>query len=369
MCEEGRHISRRGLVAWAASAALFPLLYGATFYPDAHSDFFTLWFSGHMIGRPELYDEPSLTALARQFYPAAKNINWVYPPQMLFVAGALSKLPLSIAFALWNAATALLFFFAARAYMPPGIPKIFALLTPAAVANTYFGQYGLLIGALFLWAFRCKPWAAALLTMKPHIALLAAIPILSRWRLVLRTASILAAIIAVGIAAFGLDAWRAYLGQIIFQGNRLSHGVLDSWLVYGVTPLMGYPAWAWLLFAAAAAWLVSWNFHVFTAATATFLISPYGFGYDMPVVCLGFALMLAVHWREMDWGERLFATLAFLVPVLGRFGTWPQPFILLLGLWVQVRVQRPTVGFHWGTGRTTLLAKASTPQAQQPIDA
>lgn len=349
MCEEGRHISRWGLVAWAASAALFPLLYGATFYPDAHSDFQTLWLAGHDIGTPKL--------------------DWVYPPQMLFVFGALARLPLYLAFYLWNAATALLFFLAARPFMSPGIPKILALLTPAAVTNIYFGQFGLLVGALYLWTFRCRPWAAALLTFKPHIAILGAIPILGHWRRTLVTAAILGGLVAISTAAFGVDPWRNYFFQIFNNGSRFAHAPPLSFIIYGVTPLMGYPAWAWLLFAAAAAWLVSWNFHVFTAATATFLISPYGFGYDMPVVCLGFALMLAVHWREIDWGERLFATLAFLVPVLGRFGTWPQPFILLLGLWVQVRIQRPTVGFHWGTGRTTLLAKASTPQAQQPIDA
>lgn len=351
---------RKRHVAWAASAVMFPLVFGARLTPDALADFFSFWFAGHAIGNPALYSEPALTALARRTYPLAKNINWFYPPQTLFVFGALARLPLSLAFAVWNGVTAFIFYLAARPYMPSSIPKILAVLTPAAIANIYFGQFGLLIGALWLWAFRCKPWAAALLTMKPHIALLAAIPALSRRKLAFQTAAILLALVAVSAAVFGADAWRGYLAQIFYQGNRLGHGGLASWAVYGVTPMIGYPAWAWLLFAAAAAYLLSWNFNVFTAATATFLISPYGFGYDMPVVCLGFGLMLSVHWTEMDGGERLFAILAFLAPVLTRFGTWWIPFVLLLGLWVQVRIQRPDLGFRIGTGRQSLFASSPT---------
>lgn len=328
--------ARWGLIAWAASALLFPLFYGTDWLPNgARSDFRTLWLAVQQLG--------------------TSRLDWAYPPQMLFPFGLLAQLPLGLAFHLWNALTALLFFLAARPWLPPGIPRILALLTPAAVINLYFGQFGLFIGALWLWTFRRAPWAGALLTVKPHLALLGAIPILSDWRLTLRTAAVMGAIVALSIAVFGLDPWRLYAAQLFNNGSRFAQAPPLSFIIYGVTPLMGYPAWAWLIFAAAAAWLLSWNCHVFTAATATFLISPYGFGYDMPVVCLGFALLLSVHWREMDWGERLFATLAFLVPVLGRFGTWPQPFILLLGLWVQVRIQRPTLGFHWGTGRTTLL--------------
>ena len=333
---------RWGLLLWAASAFLFPLVFGYRFVFNPKADFVILWDAGHLIGSPRL--------------------DWAYPPQLLFIAGPLARLPVALAFAAWNLVSALLFFLAARPYLPAGVPKILALLTPAAVVNLYFGQLGLLIGALWLWTFRRAPWAAALLTVKPHLALLGAIPILADWRLILRTAAVMTAIVALSIAVFGLDPWRNYLAQLLNNGSRLAHAPPLSFIIYGVTPLMGYPVWAWLIFAAAAVWLLSWNFHVFTAATATFLISPYGFSYDMPVVCLGFALLLSVHWRELDWGERLFATLAFLVPVLGRLGTWPQPFLLLLGLWVQVRIQRPTVGFHWGTGRTTLLGRQTSAQ-------
>lgn len=347
---------RKSHIVWAASAVMFPLTFGASLRPDALADFFSFWFAGHAISNPALYSEPALTALARQSYPAANHISWFYPPPTLFVFGALARLPLTLAFAVWNGVTAVLFYLAARPYMPSSVPKILAVLTPAAIANIYFGQFGLLMGALWLWAFRCKPWAAALLTIKPHIALLAAIPTFSRQKLAFQTAAILVVLVAVSAAAFGLDVWQGYLAQILHQGNLLGHGGLASWVVYGVTPMIGYPAWAWLLFAAAAAYLLSWNFNVFTAATATFLISPYGFGYDMPVVCLGFGLMLSVNWTEMDGGERLLATLAFLAPVLTRFGTWWIPFVLLLGLWVQVRIQRPALGFRIGTGRKSLFA-------------
>jgi hypothetical protein len=89
------------------------------------------------------------------------------------------------------------------------------------------------------------------------------------------------------------------------------------------------------LFAIAAALLLRRNFHVFSAATATFLISPYGFHYDMTVVSLGFGLLLYERWEAMPVWQRLTCVLAFLSPGLVAVGTWLVPPLLLAGLYVQ----------------------------------
>jgi hypothetical protein len=92
-----------------------------------------------------------------------------------------------------------------------------------------------------------------------------------------------------------------------------------------------------LLFGIWSAIVLSRNFNIFTAATATFLISPYGFHYDMSAACLGFVVLIYSHWGDMPHWHKLVASLAFLSPVIVGFGTWWVPPILLLGLFVEAQ--------------------------------
>jgi hypothetical protein len=107
-----------------------------------------------------------------------------------------------------------------------------------------------------------------------------------------------------------------------------------NWYVQMTTPYLGYGMLGWLAFAAGAIFLLTRRFDVFTAATATFLIAPYGFHYDMTVVCLGFGLLLFQNWRSMPPWQCLVCALAFLSPVMVRAGTWLVPPLLLAGLYV-----------------------------------
>jgi hypothetical protein len=76
---------------------------------------------------------------------------------------------------------------------------------------------------------------------------------------------------------------------------------------------------------------------VFTAATASFLVSPYAFHYDMPVASLGFGLLVFGHWREMPIGHRIPVALGFLSPVIAMIGAWWMPPLLLWSLWTQIK--------------------------------
>ena len=73
----------------------------------------------------------------------------------------------------------------------------------------------------------------------------------------------------------------------------------------------------------------------FALATATFLIVPYVFVYDMTVACIGFAILIWRDWGELSFGERAILTLAFLVPNITLGLPALSPPILLLALWVQ----------------------------------
>jgi hypothetical protein len=83
----------------------------------------------------------------------------------------------------------------------------------------------------------------------------------------------------------------------------------------------------------------------FISATATFLILPYAFNYDMTVVCLGFALMLFRHWGDLPGWQRAALIGGYLSPQMTFLG-WALeapivPAVLLAGLHAQIRLCTP----------------------------
>ena len=262
---------------------------------------------------------------------------FLYPPHVLFMAVPISILPFGIAFWGFQALSAALFAFAARPYLPPSFPRLLVVLTPAALINIGFGQVGLLFGALWLWAFSGSPTATALLTFKPHLGFLVAVEAARRKKF-LAASAITLAILALSVAVFGFAPWRAWFEQaLIFHVHDLAPRDYGAWMNKLTTPYLGYGLVGWLLFAAAAIALLVRRFDVFTAATATFLITPYGLHYDMTVVCLGFGILLFEKARAMPPWQTFVAALAFLVPLLVGLGTWVASPILLIGLYVQTR--------------------------------
>lgn len=298
-------------------------------------DFGVMWLAGKAIAPEVVYSQAELTAFAKQFNPEARLVTFVYPPFVLFVAAPLSLLPVKIAYFVWNAAGAILFVHAARPYLPHCVPALLPLALPASLTCLAFGQYGLIYGALWLYAFRGIGWAAALLTFKPHLGLLAAPRYLADARSLILPALVFVGLVTSSAAIFGLDAWVGFFRQVFgSQTSLLANETLPGWKVIGVAPLYGYNVWGWAAFAVCATHLLVRDFNVWTAATATFLISPYGFHYDMTVASLGFVLALL---RKPPPWQFAFLALALLAPLLVRqVGTWFMPPILLAALWALV---------------------------------
>ena len=305
----------------------------------ANRDFAAFWIAGKLAAGGQAAQAFSVSGNE----PVAKAIGriiesiFLYPPHALFFAVPVSYVPLRIAFWAWNALTAVLFYLAARAHLPPNFPKVLTILTPAALISAGFGQVGLFFGALWLFAFSGSGVAAALLTFKPHLGILVAVEMWRRKQLVMTTA-IAAAIIGLSFVVFGPNAWRSWFSEALaVQLGDLTPRNYATWLNKMTTPYIGYGLIGWLAFATAACWLLYRAFDVFTAATASFLIAPYGFHYDMTVVCLGFGVLLFQQWRRLPAWQTFVAALAFLSPLLVGLGTWVIPPILLAGLYVQTR--------------------------------
>lgn len=306
----------------------------------ADRDFVAVWVAGKLAAAghaAQAFDNATLLANAKQLVGTEPKIAYPYPPHALFFAVPLSYLPLPIAFWGWQTFSAALFFLAARPYLPSGFPKLLAVCTPAALINVLFGQVGIFFGALWLFAFSGSAVAAAALTFKPHLGALVAVEA-ARRRQILLTCAIALAILGLSAVVFGVDAWRAWLtGAASHQAGDLFVKPFENWYFKMPTPYLGYGLIGWALFGAAAIYLLFGRFDVFTAATGSFLIAPYGFHYDMTVVSLGFGLLLYLKWREMPAWQTFTAALGFLLPLLIGQGTWFGPPILLAGLYIQTR--------------------------------
>jgi len=326
---------------WAFGiVGVFVLLREAWVGTLADRDFVAVWVAGKMAAAghaAQAFDATTLHAAAKQMVGTGPKIAYPYPPHALFFAVPLSFLPLPIAFWGWQAVSAALFYLAARPYLPAGFPKLLAILTPAALINVVFGQVGLLLGALWLFAFSGSAIAAAALTFKPHLGLLVAVEAVRR-RQVIVTCAIAVVIIGLSAAIFGVEAWQAWFtNSIAHQAGDLATKPYTNWYFKMPTPYLGYGLAGWILFGAAGIYLLTRRFDVFTAATASFLIAPYGFHYDMPVVSLGFGLLLYLKWRDLPAWQVFIGALGFLLPLLVGQGTWLGPPILLAGLYIQTK--------------------------------
>ena len=340
-------------------------------------DFVNVWTGGRLVieGRPEaIYSFHEYLAYQQQHVGPIKPHYYSYPPSSFFLAAPFGLIPYFPALALWLAGTLALFLWAARPYVKevPGFPLFLAAVTPAATVNVWAGHYGFLVGALWLACFariRKEPGRAgifaALLTIKPHLGLLIPPILLARraWRTILVAAAGAVAMVVVSGWIFGFELWYEYITRMSrFQASLLhDKGSFFLAMMPGTFTSVRYTmetrdifAWIPHILVSAGALFLCWRAErkgaglhdlAFIAATATFLILPYAFNYDMTVVSLGFALILFRQWDDLNGWERAALIGGFLSPQLtfvGKLVAFPvAPLILIAALYAMVRVCRP----------------------------
>jgi len=323
-----------------------------------NTDYLNYWFAPRALrAGVNIYDLAAYQHYGLSFFPQAHppQLNFTYPPHSLFLFWPLSYLPAYASYATWDVVSLAAFYLAARPVVPKGLPAFIGVLSSATILCLQFGQTSLLSGALFLLAARGNGYAGAMLTFKPQLGFLAAPLLLLKGRkpvvvaIVATTLLIIASQLLFGHWADFLDHAGGYQAAQIFDEEKK-----NIWYIIGTTPAMGYGLKGFLIYLFVGTLVLSRNFNIWTAATATFLISPYGFHYDMSVACLGFAILIYSYWERMPLWQRLTASLAFLAPVIVQFGTWWVPPIMLLGLFVQTECF-PGVRLTWRGGRLAVV--------------
>ena len=301
--------------------------------PVTGRDFTIFWLAGKvtLAGHPEIAYDPVAFAEYSQKVAGKLQAPLPYPPSILLLFAPLGLFPITAAYFIWNAVSAGLFAWAARPYMR-NWASIMAVLTPAGCLSMQFGQTGLFIGALWLIAFQGYPWAVALLTLKPHTGWMAAFTLNSPRKFIVAC--------AVGLALLGVTAIlfpaavSAFPEALARQFSYIDSKKYEIWYFQIVSPRFVYGLTGWLLFAIAAIVLVWRRFDVFTAATASMLISPYALHYDMPVACLGMILALRREQRPIFQFLLMFG---YATPYLIMTGsTWFAPPLILGALYAQV---------------------------------
>ena len=320
-------------------------------------DFSNLYVAGTLAlqGQAYLAFDPDTFRLAiKDIVGTLTQQVYSYPPHALFVAVPFALFPYEWSLTVWSLFTLAFFYWAARPYV--GFAPILAVLTPAAALNIWCGQHGLLLGALWLVYFRLlgeRPVSAGLvaaaMTFKPHLGLLIGLTSLTNWRTVLTAIGGTAALVLASAWAFEWSGWYGFIsenvgthvGFLTQQSDDFYFRLMPSaYAAYGRNNIAA--ALQLLVALAALAMVVRYRrIDPFVLATATFLIVPYAFTYDMPVACLGFAIVLWREWATLRSWERAALAIAFLTPAIAlaieHWGAMAAAPALLAALYVQTK--------------------------------
>lgn len=283
-------------------------------------DFVNVYTSGTLTlqGRLAiLYDVDAYRQFQRILFDGGLRAhNYSYPPVTLLYTWLFALLPYPAALLAWLGGTGAAFAAAARPYVKgAGLAGWVALLAPASLITIWAGHYGFLIGALWLAAWHLLPRRPVLagvliglVVLKPHLGLLA--PFVLAWRREWKAmaAAALTAALLIGLSAllFGPELWITYLTRVVKMQAAMV-GQTDAFFITmmpTVTPSLAMlrvsltaAAVVQAAVAALAIGCLLWKLPNdskeagLAAATATFLVLPYAFSYDMTAAGLGGLLL------------------------------------------------------------------------------
>ena len=335
------------------------------------NDFITFWAAsaaalhGHAA---DAYDAARILPYERLAVPACTHVfGWFYPPSFFLLISPMALMPYLVAYALFMTATVSLYVVVLRRIVR-GSTAMWCLAAFSGLwINIMDGQNGLLTALLAGAGILClnrRPWLAGvvigLLAIKPHLALLFPIALLAigAWRTIAAAAATAFAFTAAGVAVLGHGTFKAWLASLrlatlllregglpwekmptVFAMARMSHlplGVADT--------LQGIVAIA----ATCAIWRVwrgspEWPVRGAALMSATFLISPYVFDYDLAWLAFPIA-WLAVTGGQQGWqrGERETLIAAWILPLVSTpiaSATHIEvaPFVAFSLLWLTLR--------------------------------
>ena len=337
-------------------------------------DFFALWsFSGYASGHgaDALYDPAALHRFQRQLDPGFEGgYPLGYPPSMLLLLWPLWRLPLPAAFLAWTAATGLSYAAATLGRDWRSRYGLALLVVPTTLIQVYFGQTGFMSAALLVGGLRqarTRPILAGVLfgvlTCKPQLGLLVPVALAAAglWRCAAAACTTLVLLVTASSVVLGPSVWLQWADAAprywaMFAANR---GPLDhlmptvgaTLLWFGSAPaLVQAVQLAAALAVAAALWAGVRRGGIEHAAAAlpvaAFLVTPYAFAYDLPMLAAGVVLYVRRHGAQTSAREIALAALATCMPIEMLMPNAPPleaPLIAALFALMTLRVLKPGV--------------------------
>lgn len=340
----------------------------SNFQEPRDMDFISYWAAGVMslAGRAheaynlELHKAVEQTAAVVQGY-----MGFPYPPPFLFVVTPLGFLPFTIATVVWVTGTLALFEALARR-LPSSAPWV-AVAFPPVLCIAITGQNGFLTAALViggLFALPSRPFLGGLilgcLVIKPQLGVLLPLAFIAArdWRAFAGATVSSVGLCLAALAVFGLPAYEGFIALVsTTQMQVLTEGAA-GWekmtSVYAALRLAGAPSeLAIPIHAAVAAAAIALLWRIWSRdtdllnrgaalVTATALVSPYMYNYDMA------PLFVAYCWLVARGIDRRLVVLLWLLPIASLAlligGSWVNiaPAIPILLLALLYRATRPS---------------------------
>jgi hypothetical protein len=312
------------------------------------TDFSDVWTAGQMAldGRAQAaWDWAAHYQVQQAVHgdPHVPFYGWHYPPPFLLLAALLALLPYVAALFVWQAASLWAALRVGRALLPGRTALLAMLGAPVVLVCATHGQNGFLTAALLgggLLLLDRRPLLAGLLLGclldKPQFAL--AVPLLllagGHLRAILGACASAALLVGATLAIWGWPVWQAFLASlpltrqvVIEQGETGWHKIQSAfamvrmwggsvpaaYAVQGAATLAAMGAMLWLARAARP------NVRNAAVCAAALLSTPYVLDYDLVVLSLGTAFLVADGLERgfLPWEKSLLA-LAWLAPLAAR---------------------------------------------------
>lgn len=333
------------LIATVIALVSFSGAFLTFFLPAAHGlditghpigrDFINMWVGAHAIAENNialLFDRSGYNVFLDQLWGTDLPVHyWSYPPLIFPFVTPFAAMPYFAALLLWTGLGIALMCWVLRQAAPQASLSWYLLLifAPASIVNLLSGQNGFISAGLFVGGLaltKTRPILAGilfgLLTFKPHLGLLIPLVLLieKQWRTIAAAAITSLALAGLSIALYGTAPWHDFLTitrdyQLFllesFKGfyAAMMPGLFASFRLIGLNyeTAMTLHVLLALPFAAAALWIVrreDLSARAILAITlAAFVITPYGFNYDMTGITLAlviYAISTPQH-RTWEW--------------------------------------------------------------------
>jgi hypothetical protein len=312
------------------------------------TDFSEVWVAGRsaLAGHAASAFDPMQHELAQQLAFGVHGFfyGWHYPPFFLGIAALVATMPYLVALVVWQGTTLAFYATTVSRIIPGSLALAAALGFPGVYVNLGHGQNGFLTAGLMGSAILALPRREflagalfALLAYKPQFALAVPIALLAGgyWRAIFSAAITVIVMVALTIAAFGINIWLSFYQSLsftrdvvlqkgdtgwqkivsVFSAARMWGGSIETaYVAQGLASIAALAILFWL-------WRRRVDLRLRGAAliTASLLTTPYCLDYDLMLLGPAIALVVSFAMEKgfLPWQKSALA-LVWLAPMFAR---------------------------------------------------